>query len=321
MSGPAPELASARDSLLTALIQQSDVPALVFDRDFRVRAANPAFCALIGCTAAEVIGRNFLGTLQSPSVEAVRRLRALDPGRHDQAQVWHVIGTGEPPVAVEYSFVALQGPERLLGGFARLRSGDQMLIEQLAHLYDELDKRHRELKRLHRRIERLADTDELTNLPNRRAFEAGFEREWLRHRRNQKPLSLVLFDVDRFKSINDRYGHVRGDFVLESVGRVLRAGVRATDLPARYGGEEFAVVLPETDTPAAIRTAERMREAIGELRFPEAGSEFQITVSAGVATSGGDFRPSDRLVLFVAADTALRTAKERGRDRVEVHRP
>jgi diguanylate cyclase (GGDEF)-like protein len=319
MSEPASELA-AREPLLAALILQSDVPALVFDRDFRVRAANPAFCALIGCTAAEVIGRNFLGTLQSPSVEAVRRLRALDAGRHEQAQVWHVMGTGEPPVAVEYSFVALQGPERLLGGFARLRSGDQMLIEQLAHLYDELDKRHRELKRLHRRIERLADTDELTNLPNRRAFEAGFEREWLRHRRNQKPLSLVLFDVDRFKSINDRYGHVRGDFVLESVGRVLRAGVRATDLPARYGGEEFAVVLPETETPSAIRTAERLREAIAELRFPEVGSEFQITASAGVATSGGDFRPSDRLVLFVAADTALRTAKERGRDRVEVHR-
>jgi diguanylate cyclase (GGDEF)-like protein len=194
-----------------------------------------------------------------------------------------------------------------------------MLIEQLAHLYDELDRRHRELKRLHRRIERLADTDELTNLPNRRAFEAGFEREWMRHRRNQKPLSLVLFDVDLFKSINDRHGHARGDFVLESVGQVLRSGVRATDLPARYGGEEFAIVLPETDRPAALWTAERLRQAIATLRFPEQESEFHITVSAGVATSDPDFRPSDRLVLFVAADTALRQAKERGRDRVEVH--
>lgn len=321
MSEPAREVAPAADALLSALVRESDVPALVFDRDFKVRSANAAFCALIGCSSAEVLGRNFLGTLQTPSVEAVRRLRGLEPGRHDQAQVWHVLNAGDAPIAVEYSFVALQGPERLLGGFARLRSGDQMLIEQLAHLYDELDKRHRELKRLHRRIERLADTDELTNLPNRRAFDAGFEREWLRHRRNQKPLSLVLLDVDRFKSINDRYGHVRGDFVLEAVGQVLRAGVRATDLPARYGGEEFAVVLPETDTPAAVRTAERLREAISSQRFPQLEAEFRVTVSAGVATSGGDFRPSDRLVLFVAADTALRSAKERGRDRVETHRP
>jgi two-component system, cell cycle response regulator len=164
-------------------------------------------------------------------------------------------------------------------------------------------------------IEQLAKVDVLTGLANRREFEFVLSREVARARRTHEELSLVLFDVDRFKAVNDTRGHQAGDEVLRQVASALSSVAREVDLVARYGGEEFAAILPDCSCHQAIEVAGRMRAAI------TANSEIGVTVSGGVATLPGDAVDGDQLV--AAADEALYDAKRAGRDRISafVDRP
>lgn len=173
---------------------------------------------------------------------------------------------------------------------------------------------------LKRRIEDLlaalvatARTDELTGLPNRRAFNEGLERELARALRTRTPLTLAMLDVDNFKSVNDRLGHPEGDAVLAELSGVLRRSIREIDMPARVGGEEFAALLSATDAGGGEVIAERMRESV---RSAFAGHPVPITASIGLATTTPD-DPLPATELMRRADRALYTAKENGRDRVE----
>jgi diguanylate cyclase (GGDEF)-like protein len=168
---------------------------------------------------------------------------------------------------------------------------------------------------LHETVERQAVTDELTGLSNRRRFQEAMQTEIERSRRFGQQLGLVMLDIDDFKQVNDRYGHVQGDLVLREVARVLRESSREIDEPARYGGEELAVVLPGTDLQGAYNLAERVRTGIEALRLPLLDGEGTLTVTAsfGVATlpgSGYDMRS-----LIEAADEALYKAKRTGKNR------
>jgi diguanylate cyclase (GGDEF)-like protein len=175
-----------------------------------------------------------------------------------------------------------------------------------------------ELKRAREELQRLVTTDALTGLPNRRRFDEVLEREWRRLGRSRAPLSLILVDIDQFKPFNDHYGHIAGDNCLRRVAIAI-AGVvsRAADLAARYGGEEFVCVLPETDRAGAVTLAERLREAVAELRVPHEFSDaaHYVTVSAGVATGHGKIGQSP-LSLLGLADEQLYAAKHAGRNRV-----
>jgi diguanylate cyclase (GGDEF)-like protein len=162
--------------------------------------------------------------------------------------------------------------------------------------------------RLLMEIEQLAKVDALTGLANRRVFESILSREVARAHRTSRDLSLVLFDVDRFKAVNDTRGHQAGDHVLRQVASALRGAARDVDLVARQGGEEFAAILPDCSCHQAIEVAERMRAAIAAI--PEIG----VTVSGGVATLPGDAIDAEQLV--AAADKALYRAKRAGRDRI-----
>jgi diguanylate cyclase (GGDEF)-like protein len=158
-----------------------------------------------------------------------------------------------------------------------------------------------------------AQRDSLTGLTNHGHFWATLEVEFRRAQRHVHPLSLVLFDVDHFKSFNDRFGHTAGDDALRAVARELERHSRAHDLPARYGGEEFAVLLPETTLPGARIFAEKIREVIQTVRVgPEDAPP--ITVSAGVAEAGDGVGTAHALVEL--ADARLYEAKAGGRDRV-----
>lgn len=168
----------------------------------------------------------------------------------------------------------------------------------------------------HERVSELAVTDELTGLPNSRAFREAIEREAARAERFGHELSLVILDLDDFKQVNDTYGHLQGDEVLRTVGRVLESEPRAIDEPARYGGEEFVVALPETSTEGAIEIAERIRSRLEGESIPllEGDGEIQVTASFGVATmpvSADNLRD-----LFSVADEALYEAKRSGKNRV-----
>ena len=162
---------------------------------------------------------------------------------------------------------------------------------------------------LHARIERLASSDALTGLPNRRIFEESLERELARSRRTGEPVSLVVFDVDHFKKVNDTHGHHVGDEVLRHVGGALAGAIRASDLSARFGGEEFVALLPGCGADQAVVVGDTIRRAIAAGDPPVA-----VTASAGVATYPLD--GADGAALFAAADRALYEAKRSGRDRI-----
>lgn len=166
-------------------------------------------------------------------------------------------------------------------------------------------------------LQRQATLDGLTQLANRRRFDEYLNTEWLRHKRDQLPLSLILFDADYFKLYNDTYGHLAGDDCLRQMSNAIAAiARRPADLVARYGGEEFAVVLPNTDANGAMHIASTIRQVVRELAIPHSKSctSDRVTVSLGVASVVPikTLSPQD---LLNAADQALYTAKKLGRDR------
>ncbi len=167
-------------------------------------------------------------------------------------------------------------------------------------------------------LRRLATIDGLTGLINKRCFDQRLDREMKRVARSQKPLALLMIDVDHFKTFNDTYGHSAGDEALRIVAGILAGEpVRTSDIVARVGGEEFVVLAPETNIAGAVRLAERIHAAIRQRRLPHAGSPLGlVTVSIGVACATGASDMTPRL-LFDQADAALYRAKRGGRNRTE----
>jgi diguanylate cyclase (GGDEF)-like protein len=167
-----------------------------------------------------------------------------------------------------------------------------------------------------RELAELAATDGLTGLANRRRLDTVFKQEWARSIRSHRPISVLMIDVDHFKTFNDRHGHHGGDIALRNVAKTLETHIRRPgDIAARYGGEEFLVVLPETDVSGARLLAEQIRTAI-EAIAPLNQDGQPLTVSIGVASAKpktGD----QQTQLFGEADQALYQAKRNGRNRVE----
>lgn len=214
------------------------------------------------------------------------------------------------PVAITYVFELLQSwlgmPQVLTFALMAVFSGGAVawLIWWVALLLDKLERQRRESAQLRSD----ADTDSLTGLANRRAFDEALASLLQGHREHDTVFSLLMLDLDRFKSYNDDFGHLAGDEVLRITGRLLAAAVRPADVAARYGGEEFALLLPATDVVGAEEVAARVLEAFRAFAWPYRA----ITISIGVAPSvGGD----DAVALIERADAALYEAKHSGRDR------
>ena len=161
---------------------------------------------------------------------------------------------------------------------------------------------------------RLATTDPLTGALSRRAVEAQWLKEVSRARRYKRSLGVIVFDVDRFKAVNDTHGHAAGDRVLRALARTVRGHLRSVDIFARIGGEEFCVLLPETDADQAVATAERLRELLAAMEVEHHDTVLRATASFGVTVAGAkDSALADALA---RADAALYRAKNGGRDRV-----
>jgi diguanylate cyclase (GGDEF)-like protein len=167
----------------------------------------------------------------------------------------------------------------------------------------------------HEEIYRLTILDALTEAHNKRALLEFLDRELARSARHGRPLALVLFDIDHFKAVNDRLGHLGGDFILRELAARIRGGIRKEELFARYGGEEFAVALPETTREGAVLVAERLRTLVEAQPFRYEEQAFEVTISLGVATTSGEetLTPNE---LFRRADERLYQAKRGGRNRV-----
>ncbi len=275
--------------------------AIVLHRRGAVIYANPEAAQIVGATdPSSLIGLEIADYVDEESAAMIReRLATLDAN-----------GGPLPPAQV-----------RLRGQDGRWR--DVEIVSTLATFPEGLAVQTvardvTDRKRLEDELTRLATTDTLTGAHNRHSFFVRGEAEVARARRHRRPLSAMMFDLDLFKQVNDRWGHAVGDEVLAVVGRACRAALRAEDLFGRVGGEEFAVLLPEIDITAAASAAERLRQRLAGLRVRGNGDKVSVTVSIGVSELVSGDRGLDDLLK--RADDALYTAKRSGRDRVECDR-
>ena len=175
----------------------------------------------------------------------------------------------------------------------------------------------RQINYMYSRTKYLSLTDELTQLPNRRCFDNDFRKEFLRTQRYNNKLTLVMFDIDFFKNINDTYGHACGDYVLKQISNSALQTFRKTDTVYRTGGEEFMVILTETDVNQAIIPLERFRKTIETLDLKYDDNDINITVSIGASEYNSNISSIEEIINMT--DQALYNAKNNGRNQCVIH--
>jgi two-component system cell cycle response regulator len=192
----------------------------------------------------------------------------------------------------------------------RLRRGDQLTVGDTIFKFlsgSDVEAQYHEI------VFRMAITDGLTNLSNRKQLDTLLAEEIPRAQRHGRDLSLLMFDIDHFKSVNDTYGHLTGDSVLRNLSSILQKRLRPNDKLGRYGGEEFCAILPETSLSSAVIIADELRTMVGTHPFNAEGKDIRVTVSIGV----GCLRPDMTMEqLYKAADDMLYQAKRTGRNKV-----
>ena len=238
-----------------------------------------------------------------------------------------VLSTKEDPLIKSAAFSAgandylVKLPDNIeLVARIRYHSRSYMTLLQRDAAYRALRVSQQQLLDTNLVLQRLMNSDGLTGLSNRRHFDEYLELEWRRAMRDQTQLSLLMIDVDFFKTYNDSFGHVEGDEALRKVAATIReASSRPSDLPARYGGEEFALVLPNTSPGGARLVAEKLRMAVAALKIPHiAPTEgSSLTISIGLSTMTPQ-QGTDCRQVIVAADKGLYTAKHNGRNQVGI---
>lgn len=253
--------------------------------------------------AALIIGRSPEADISLPEVKSISRMH-LRVEHRGSAVVIEDLGSTNGTIVND---------ERIKEG-TPLASGDRFQVGSCHFkLLHDQDVEHA----YHQTIHNLVMYDGLTDIFNKRKFNEELTREFSRARRYDRPLSLVLFDLDHFKSVNDSHGHLCGDFVLHAVASRVERQIRAEQVFARVGGEEFAVLCPETGADHARIVAERLRLDIGGLPVSYQNTEVPVTCSFGVAELTEDTTTAAQL--FEAADRALYIAKNSGRDAVAVY--
>jgi diguanylate cyclase (GGDEF)-like protein/PAS domain S-box-containing protein len=297
---------------------------VVLDRRGRVLLANRAFRALSGDGSSDLVGKQLsqlpwlAGGLASDAAEYpwTQAMHAAKPIVDYAIQVATAVG-GKRKLLVHCAPItdprgSVRGCVTTFDDLTALHLANERLSGALADLHASRD----EIAEKNVALERLASHDSLTGCLTRRAFFERMAQARQDARRSRKPLSCMALDIDKFKAVNDRFGHVVGDRVIEEVGRVLVSSLRAVDLVGRYGGDEFFIGMPGCDLDQGLALADKLRRAIEErcvAVFSDV-SGLRITVSIGVATSNdGDSALAD---LIEQADKALYDAKAKGRNRV-----
>ena len=300
------------------LTESDSVLAVLLAPDGAIRSRNKAGYRVFPPNPSKNFGLSIWEYLVCSDDQELRQRLSEAGTRQDGRLLLNVANGQQDPITLEVGLVRCSGAILLLG--SQERRHDSQLETEIFKLTNDLSlmmresvRKNRELKEANEIIERLARTDPLTGLANRRTLDETFGREIARAERLREHLSMIMADLDHFKSINDQYGHITGDQVLASAAAVFKSQSRPYDLAARYGGEEFVLVLPGTTTDGAIAIAERIRKEIAALTVP--GCPKQITISLGVASWVAGEAPE---ALVARADAALYSAKGTGRNRVEV---
>ncbi|MEH1766041.1 diguanylate cyclase domain-containing protein [Nostoc sp.] len=294
-------LASILNSSLDGIAAMQAVrnPASGDIEDFRCLVVNPVIARAFGSNHEEMIGKFTLKKfLTSFKPELFNHfVNLVETGKPIKRDFYHPLGN-----SCWYHFVAV----KLGDGFA-ITIRDITGRKQIELAF----------KDANQKLEQLANVDGLTQVANRRCFNGRLQAEWKRLAREQQPLSLILFDVDKFKLYNDYYGHLAGDDCLIRIAQTVQQTVHhPADLVARYGGEEFSVLLPKTDLAGAIQVAQSIQQVIHAQAIPHAKSDVKniVTLSLGITSliPTWDVKPD---TLIALADRAMYNAKQEGRDR------
>jgi diguanylate cyclase (GGDEF)-like protein len=200
-------------------------------------------------------------------------------------------------------------------GLSRVNLSYEMLVVDLKEAKEKAERLAIEMKGVNERLREAAIRDGLTGLYNHRYFQEAIVNEITRATRHERPVGLVMIDIDHFKAVNDKYGHQIGDYLLRMIAGQIAKGSRASDTVARHGGEEFAIILPETDLKGAGIKGESCRRAIESMDFYAGSEVVHTTISVGVAVFDPR-RPISKDELIESADRALYRSKNEGRNRV-----
>ena len=299
----------ASEELFRAFMNASPFMSYIKDAAGRLLFYNRAFAQRFGVSEYAWLGRTDEQLWSRKLTKSVRThdLEVMAGGRmvETEEQIRNADGTVSSLRSFKFPCHDSAG-NMLLAGVA------VDVSVEVAHQV-ELERYHRELEEANDQLRKLAVTDELTGLRNRRSFEERLVMEFSMARRRKRELSVLLIDVDNFKTINDRWGHAAGDEVLRRLGMILRTTVRMPDLPARYGGEEFVVLLPESDEASAMGLARRVMQRVAA----EDWDNEALTISVGMAAMNESLENGFQLVEL--ADEALYAAKRAGKNRVMVH--
>ena len=283
--------------LLSAAIEASDQIVMITGADHRIVYVNSAFARVTGYEPAEAIARNprFLQGAGTSQATRVSLREAIAKGQPAQAEILNYRKSGEP-YWVDVSIVPVS-----------VSSGG--ITHWIAIQRDITQRKVQEQE-----ITRLAMEDYLTGLPNRRAAETRLQVEWSRARRDRCGFAIALVDIDRFKLVNDQYGHQIGDQALVHVARLLFGNMRGGDWIARWGGEEFLVCFHDLDARGALTAGERARKLVRSKPVKLTQGDLPLTVSIGIALYGAESESLD--AMLASADALLYQAKQSGRDKV-----
>ncbi|MEO1766111.1 putative bifunctional diguanylate cyclase/phosphodiesterase [Thiobacter aerophilum] len=291
------EAAAQQRRLLATAMEVSAQAVVITDAEFRIIYANPAFTRITGYEVEEVLGKN-PRFLQGPDTSQATRMairEALAAGKPVHVEILNYRKDGTP-YWLDLSIVPVRDEQGEITHFV----SSQMDIT--------------ERKQAEQEIARMALEDHLTGLPNRRAAEDRLALEWNRARRERGTFAIAIVDIDRFKLVNDQYGHHVGDQVLHHVAEVMASTLRGGDWVARWGGEEFIVCFHDLDCRGAQAAAERLRKQVKARPLVLPQGELPVTVSMGVSLYGPEHLDVD--AMLGQADALLYEAKMAGRDRV-----
>ena len=290
------------------LIERSPDFLAILDGELKVVKASAGLRSAVPLIAP---GEDFLRSLDEASQGRLRQSLALDREATGVLALELVHRGRERLLPVSYRFFGLERP--YLGGVGRESATSTDLVDQVEALRRRYQESVSQLASLTGRLRELAMIDSLTGVLNRRAFLDHADGEWVRHRRHDHSLSCAAVDVDGFKRINDTFGHAAGDAVLQHIGALLRATLRASDLPARLGGDEFVALMPETNLEGAFTLGERLLNRVTSRPITVLDQNLGCTLSIGVASADGCASLEE---LLAKADAALYKAKKEGRARV-----
>lgn len=304
---------------LLAIVQSIDVGIIVIDRAYHVEVWNGFIENHSGRRPEDVLGQSLFELF--PEIEHhwfMHKVESVALLGIPAFTIWE-----QRPYLVRFkSYQPITGREEFMYQNTSLMPlkdshGEVAHIAIIVYDVTKVAVNNRQLQEANGKLQRLSRTDRLTGLLNRGYWEECLGIEFTRYQRYRHSTSLVIFDIDHFKKINDTYGHQAGDAVIREVAELTRAHTRATDISGRYGGEEFVVLLPDTELDGAFLFAERLRQAIQQKVVAHGGQQIQFTISLGIALLSEDCARYEQLI--ERADTALYESKENGRNRTTIH--